>query len=116
MAYGSISLEKRLKDNIKDYSLSSLLDTVRMGDQLELLHKLSGVEILVTDRHGEKMISYGNFVGFKPDVVNTPGYKIRVSNRTIAHLYIKDEEVTDDVQKHFVDMLAGHLTALAVKK
>ena len=72
MAYGSISLEKRLKDNIKDYSLSSLLDTVRMGDQLELLHKLSGVEILVTDRHGEKMISYGNFVGFKPDVVNDP--------------------------------------------
>ena len=34
MAYGSISLEKRLKDNIKDYSLSSLLDTVRMGNHL----------------------------------------------------------------------------------
>ena len=49
MAYGSISLEKRLKDNIKNYSLSSLLDTARMSDQLEILHKLSGVEVLVTD-------------------------------------------------------------------
>ena len=44
MAYGSISLEKRLKDNIKNYSLSSLIDTGRMRDQLEILHKLSGVE------------------------------------------------------------------------
>ena len=36
-----------LKDNIKNYSLSSLLDTGRMSDQLEILHKLSGVEVLV---------------------------------------------------------------------
>ena len=49
MAYGSISLEKRLKDNIKNYGLPSLLDTDRMSDQLEILHKLSGVEILITD-------------------------------------------------------------------
>ena len=96
MAYGSISLEKRLKDNIKDYSLSSLLDTVRMGDQLELLHKLSGVEILVTDRHGEKMISYGNFVGFKPDVVNDPGVKLRVEERTVAHIYLRYDHVQED--------------------
>ena len=89
MAYGSISLEKRLKDNIKDYSLSSLLDTVRMGEQLELLHRLSGVEILVTDRHGEKVISHGNFVGFKPDVVNDPGVKLRVAERTVAHIYLR---------------------------
>lgn len=96
MAYGSISLEKRLKDNIKDYSLSSLLDTVRMGEQLELLHRLSGVEILVTDRHGEKMISHGNFVGFKPDVVNDPGVKLRVADRTVAHIYLRYDHVEED--------------------
>ena len=96
MAYGSISLEKRLKDNIKDYSLSSLLDTVRMGEQLELLHRLSGVEILVTDRHGEKMISHGNFVGFKPDVVNEPGLKLRVEERTVAHIYLRYDYVQED--------------------
>ncbi len=96
MAYGSISLEKRLKDNIKDYSLSSLLDTVRMGEQLELLHRLSGVEILVTDRHGEKMISHGNFIGFKPDVVNDPGIKLRVAERTVAHIYLRYDHVQEE--------------------
>lgn len=96
MAYGSISLEKRLKDNIKDYSLSSLLDTVRMGEQLELLHRLSGVEILVTDRHGEKVISHGNFVGFKPDVVNDPGMKLRVADRTVAHIYLRYDYVEEE--------------------
>ncbi len=96
MAYGSISLEKRLKDNIKDYSLSSLLDFDRMGEQLELIHRLSGVEILVTDRHGEKMLSYGNFVGFNPDVVNDPGVKVRVEERTIAHIYLRYDQVQED--------------------
>lgn len=96
MAYGSISLEKRVKDNIKNYSLSSLLDTNRMSDQLELLHKLAGVEVLVTDRHGEKMISYGNFASFHPDVVNEPGVKLRVANRTVAHIYFRYDHVEED--------------------
>lgn len=95
MAYGSISLEKRLKDNIKNYSLSSLLDTDRMSEQFELLHKLSGVEILVTDRHGEKMISFGNFASFHPDVANDPGNKLRVANRTVAHIYLRYDNVDD---------------------
>lgn len=97
MAYGSISLEKRLKDNIKNYSLPSLVDINRMSDQFELLHKLSGVEILVTDRHGEKLISFGNFVSFHPDVVNDPGTKLRVSNRTIAHIYLNYDHVEESV-------------------
>ena len=96
MAYGSISLEKRLKDNIKNYSLSSILDTNRMSDQLEILHKLSGVEVLVTDRHGEKMISYGNFASFRPDVVNDPGVKLRVADRTVAHIYLRYDQVEED--------------------
>lgn len=95
MAYGSISLEKRLKDNIKNYGLPSLLDTDRMSDQLEILHKLSGVEILITDRHGEKMISFGNFASFHPDVINDPGIKLRVSGRTIAHIYLRYDNVDE---------------------
>ncbi len=95
MAYGSVSLEKRLKDNIKNYSLPSLLDTNRMSEQLEILHKLSGVEILVTDRHGEKMISFGNFASFHPDVINEPGNKLRVANRTVAHIYLRYDNVDE---------------------
>jgi len=108
MAYGSISLEKRIKDNIKNYGLSSLLDTNRMSDQLEILHKLSGVEILVTDRQGEKMISFGNFASFHPDVDNDPGHKLRVANRTVAHIYLRYDNV-DDVN---IPMLSTFLDKL----
>lgn len=108
MAYGSISLEKRIKDNIKNYGLSSLVDMGRMSEQLEILHKLSGVEILVTDRHGEKMISLGNFASFHPDVDNDPGHKLRVCNRTIAHIYLRYDNV-DDVN---IPMLSTFLDKL----
>ena len=96
MAYGSISLEKRIKDNIKNYGLSSLVDTNRMSDQLEIIHKLSGVEILVTDRQGEKIISFGNFASFHPDVDNEPGHKLRVANRTVAHIYLRYDNVNEE--------------------
>lgn len=96
MAYGSISLEKRIKDNIKNYSFSSLVDMDRVSDQLEILHKLSGIEILVTDRHGEKLISFGNFASFHPDVVNDPGIKMRVAGRTVAHIYARYDNMEDE--------------------
>ena len=67
-----------------------------MSDQLEILHKLSGVEVLVTDRHGEKMISFGNFATFRPDVVNDPGVKLRVADRTVAHIYLRYDRVEED--------------------
>lgn len=96
MAYGSISLEKRLKDNIKNYGMSSLVDINRISDQIEMLHKLTDVEVLVTDRHGEKLISYGDFATFHPDVLENPGKKFRVADRTIAHFYIHYDHVTDE--------------------
>ena len=96
MAYGSISLEKRIKDNIKNYGLNSLLDVNRMNHQIEMLHKLTGVEVLVTDRHGEKMISYGDFATFHPDVAEEPGKKLRVCGRTIAHMYINYDNLNDE--------------------
>lgn len=92
MAFGLVPLEKRLKDNIKNYSLDHLFDIGSISDYLESIYDVSGVQILLTDRHGEKTVMYGNFVGFTPDVVNEPGYKIQISNRTVAHLYVKEDE------------------------
>ena len=115
MAYGSISLEKRIKDNIRNYGLSSLLDTERMSDQIETLYKLTGVEVLVTDRHGEKVISYGDFATFHPDVEEEPGIQFRVAGRTVAHLYISYDNVSDDhisLVRFFMDKLAETYEAL----
>ena len=95
MAFGLIPLEKRLKDNIRNYSLDQIFEIGQLSQFLENIHKVTGTSLLLTDRHGEKAASAGNFLGFKPDTANAPGKKIRVSGRTIAHLYTKEEDMRD---------------------
>lgn len=89
MAFGLIPLEKRLKENIKHYRLSQLYDVSGLTGYLDSISKLSGLQLLLTDRHGEKVVCAGDFVGVVPDVVNEPGEKIKIMDRTIGHLYIK---------------------------
>ncbi len=113
MAFGLVSLEKRMKDNIKNYSLDQLFEITMLSDYLEAAYNVSGISFLLVDRHGEKAVSVGGFAEVKQDEVNDPGYKIRVSNRTIAHLYVKEDEVTEKVQKQYVEAIAQQLTALA---
>lgn len=114
MAFGMISLEKRLKDNIKNYNIDQLFDVGKLSEYMESVSKVSGVELLVVDRHGEKICSNGNFAGFKPDVVDKPGLKIRVYNRTIGHIYTAEgQEVADNVEiflSSVVMMLADQAT------
>lgn len=97
MGYQSIPYDKRVKENIRNYSFSNLyhMDTVK--EYLKNLAKAVGISILLTDRHGEKEILIGDgFVGFKPDVVNEPGRKVRVQNRTIGHLYVKEAQAHEE--------------------
>lgn len=93
MAYGSIPLEKRLKDNIKNYSLKSLLDLSLLSSQANSLYQLFRIELLITDRHGEKIIVCGDFTSYQPDVVKEPGIKLRIADRTVAHVYVRYEQV-----------------------
>ena len=76
MGYQSIPYDKRVKENIRNYSFSNLyhMDTVK--EYLKNLAKAVEISILLTDRHGEKEILIGDgFVGFRPDVVNEPDRK-----------------------------------------
>ena len=57
------------------------------------------INILLTDRHGEKEIVIGDrFLGFHPDVVSEPGRKLQVQGRTIGHLYVNDMDGGQDRQ------------------
>lgn len=114
MAFGLIPLEKRLKENIKNYSLDQIFNIGELSEYLEAASAVSNLSFLLVDRHGEKAVSIGNFVGFKPDVVNAPGAKIRVYNRTIGHLYTKESEVNGDRKKlQFVSNIVRQLTRQA---
>lgn len=93
MGYGELPLEKRLKENIKNYSLANLYQIEELKSQMKLLQELTGIKILLTDRHGEKMAAVGNFADFTPEVVGAPGRKLRVANRTIGHVYTREDEI-----------------------
>lgn len=96
MAYGTMNLEKRIKENIKNYSLSGLFDLEKAKRILETAGELAGLELLLTERHGEKRICIGDFEDFTPDVVNAPGRKVRVENRTVGHIYTQRKENTGE--------------------
>ncbi len=90
MGYAEIPYDRRIKENIRNYTLINLYDMDIIKKYLNNLAEILELNLLLTDRHGEKEIVVGDsFVGFHPDVVNEPGRKLRVQNYTIGHLYVK---------------------------
>lgn len=114
MNYQAIPYDKRIKENIRNYALSNLYDMEVIKGYLENLASMLEINILLTDRHGEKEIMIGDsFLGFQPDVVNEPGRKIRVQNRTIGHLYIK--ELNPDRDKRLMNEMVDSTALLLAK-
>ena len=96
MAYGSIPLDKRLKDNIRNYKITTLFDVEEITEILKGINKISGVDVLITERHGEKILAVGDWAGFNIDVDANPGIKIRVCERTMAHVYVSYANVSEE--------------------
>lgn len=91
MNYGSIPLEERLKENVRRYRSADLYDMEAVKWQMEQIAREYKLELLLTDRHGERAVVLGDFAGFAPDVVKEPGERIRIYNHTTGHLYLKGE-------------------------
>lgn len=115
MGYDAIPYEKRVKENIRNYALSNLYDMEVVKRYLVSLAEILGISMLLTDRHGEKEMVIGDsFVGFHPDVVNEPGLKLRIQNRTIGHLYVKvlaplkDETLVNEMVEGTVAFLSKY--------
>lgn len=98
MAYKTVSFEKRIKENIKNYSLHNLYPIEILTEYLKSLKAVTGFEFLLTDHYGEKVVSLGDFREFDGDVMRNPGKKIRVCDRAVGHLYCKAPEGKEDVQ------------------
>ena len=96
MDYKAIPFEKRIKENVRNYALDNLYHLDTLTEYCKALCAVTDLEILLTERHGEKVISVGNFAGFIPDVVGEPGRKIKVYGRTIAHLYTRSDKVPEE--------------------
>ena len=107
MGYGSSSLEKRIKENIKDYTLGQLLDIPVVQRQLENLGELTGAEFLLTRRHGEPVCIVGDWPQEPVDVMADQGVRIRVNERTIGHFYFKPGKEERLVREMAEALIAG---------
>ncbi len=115
MSYKEVSFEKRIKENIKDYAIRNLFAMDMLEEYLKVLADDYGMELLLTDRHGEKALKIGDFAGFEPDVERKPGEKIRVADRTIGHVYVRYDKVPEErkeAAKRILDESVKILTVL----
>lgn len=59
MEYNIAPLEKRIKENIKNYNLDDLFRQEVLHKNLELLQKTFQMDICFTDRHGVPYMVWG---------------------------------------------------------
>lgn len=113
MDYKAIPFEQRIKENIRSYEMDHLYALDTLAEYCKALGAVTDAAILLTERHGEKIISVGGFAGFKPDVVGEPGRKVRVYGRTIAHLYADTQKVLPEKRDAVEKMLDGFANMLS---
>lgn len=113
MDYKAIPFEQRIKENIRSYSMDNLYALDTLAEYCKALSAVTGAALLLTERHGEKIISVGGFAGFTPDVVGEPGRKVKVYGRTIAHLYAETGKVPEEKRQAVERMLDGFAAMLS---
>ena len=113
MDYKAIPFEKRIKENIRNYALDNLYAIDTLTNYCKDLCAVADIAILITERHGEKIVSIGGFAGFTPDVVENPGRKVRVYGRTIAHLYAETDKVPEEKRRSVEQLLDGFANMLS---
>ncbi len=107
-----IAFEQRLEQNSKNYSPKDLFHLEDAEEMLSQLKESYGLDTLMTDRHGSILMTKGDFDGFKPDVVNKPGNKIRVKGRTVCHIYAKYDNVADEDLESAKKLLNAYIKTL----
>lgn len=111
MNYKTVPFEQRIKDNVRNYALDNLYHMDTIAEYARAFSALADVELLLTERHGEKVVSVGSFAGFTPDVVGDPGRKVQIYGRTVAHLYAKTQRVPAE-KKEAVEKLLDEFTSM----
>lgn len=111
MEKAGVPFGRRIEENIKNYTPGHLYHIDQVESFFEDLKATVGIEVLLTDRHGLKMACAGNFPEQIDDVVNNPGIKIRIANRTIGHMYVKYDGVAPD-KKAAAEGLVENLSSI----
>ncbi len=103
---------QRIEQNSKNYFPKDLFDLETAKMILTQLHACFGLDTLMTDRHGNILMTVGDFGDFMPDVVNKPGNKIRVKGRTVCHIYAKYDHVSEEHFEAADKILGAYIATL----
>ena len=112
MQYQKGTLEVRLNSHIKDYDFHRLYEVDKVCAMATAICEALNLDMLLTDRKGKTVCLCGNMAE-NPDVDKDAGIKIRVYDRTIAHLYVDytasdvARDKTEAVVNNFADMLVS---------
>ena len=110
MQYQARTLEVRLNSHIKDYDFHRLYEKDAVCQMAAAICNALNLDMLLTDRKGKTVYLNGD-IAENPDVDKQPGIKIRVYDRTIAHLYADyekcavDKDAAQALVNGFADML-----------
>ncbi|MCM1181950.1 MAG: GGDEF domain-containing protein [Roseburia sp.] len=107
-----IAFAERVEQNSRNYYPKDLMDLAAAGEMLLQLYERFGLATMMTDRHGGIVMVYGDFEGFKPDVVNKPGNKIRVKGRTVCHIYARYDDVAAEALETVQKLLGAYIKTL----
>lgn len=113
MGNGKKTYESMIEENIRQYRLDDLLDKEKVEISFLQPAQAFGIEILITCRHGEEFLATPQFQGQMPDVVNQPGDKLRVGNRTVGHVYADFSGAQETESKILKNWYQGMLILLS---
>lgn len=112
MQYQKGTLEVRLNSHIKDYDFHRLYEVDKVCAMAAAICEALDIEMLLTDRKGKTVYLCGDMAE-NPDVDKNAGIKIRVYDRTVAHLYADytkcavDRTKAEALVNGFADMLVS---------
>lgn len=84
-------LEKRIKENIRNYTMETLFGEKQMESYLSSLARVMQMNILLTDRQGREVISFGEVERERADAEDAAGRVLTVQGRTMGQIYLEKQ-------------------------
>ncbi len=96
MDYDTVSFEKKIKENIKSYTVKSLFAIDALTGFFGAIAEEYGAEILLTDQYGENVLEIGDFSGVTPDVIKACGIDLQICGYTVGYWYVRYHKVAGE--------------------
>lgn len=90
------AFEKRIKENIKNYAVKNLYPSGYLKECINAIAEELNVEILLTERSGDRCVSVGDFETFTADMSKKAEEEICIEDRVIGYFYTRYDMVPEE--------------------